>query len=273
MGKEKNVQRVIVNSMTYEDVSKFLIDDYLATEQRLHNKFHALLKQLIRKVKNVREYPYNTESFRSKSANGLEYIVMGVVSDDKIRKKGGFPYIVTKFSYKGMTHFALIVGTFPMEPVSDGPIHITVYHPHVIQRYFERVHDEYAEIDMENFMDFFMESGGLLQLMVTPSVNYDHHKKGETTHQYVRNGMLIGNDYPIGNTWVNVFLTFVSEDMLKDNQAVAHQKLNEICDGRLRFLTDYGRNKIDDFDVAEFIDVSESNNSYEKICGKTGRPV
>lgn len=232
MKKDKN-KKIIVSSMSYEDVAKFLIDDFYETYDRILNKRDYNFNQSVRKAKASfsGSYPYHYKMFDMNSANGLPYMVMGMVVSEKAKKNGGGPFVITKFSYKGISHYAIISYNFYPDFLDKKSVwSVDIFHPHVLHRYYERIHDEYAESDMENFLTFFEETGGLTKLMTTPTAKYDHPQHGETMYKVVGNGILLGNHLMYDKTNVYIYKTFLSEDILKDSQSDLHEVMNLISD-------------------------------------------
>lgn len=230
--------------MSYQDIVKFLTDDVAETYTRLINKFTHNRNQCARKCRSIINpaYPFDYHMFDIKSANNLIYAVMGNVTHEKNKKVGGAPYIITKFSYRGISHYAIILFNF-VEDDNKPVWSIDIFHPHVMQRYFERVHNEYAEMNNENFLDFLSGIGGIKRLLTVPAAKYDHPKHGETLYKVVNDGIMVGNSINTGQICAYVYKTFLSEDLFKDSQAELHEALT--------FLSDLTAEVLDNRPVAE----------------------
>lgn len=204
---------MVVDTMTWKDIADELVADML--ESNVIGRSTLLIREKQNKYIKAygdRKVRCRFKEFTIKSdRNNIFYIVPIGMNKTSLKRNGAYKIYVVFFPYrKGMCVCTL--GTNGVDKITPD-----FYLPHFFDRYRERYSgNENSEEFRKTVFDFFLYNGETVTEKVPDS------KYGEDAiFTRCPDGIMLGHEY--GN--IHLYKTFVSDDMLYDEQIAKSYKL------------------------------------------------
>lgn len=205
---------MVVDSMSWKDIADELFADMIETNVIGKSTLYVREKQ----NKYIRAYGDRKERCRFKeytiksARNNRFYVVPIAMNKTSLKKNGAYKIYIVFFPYRG----GMCVCTLGVD-AANRRMTPDFYLPHFFDRYRERFNgDENSEEFRNTVFDFLLYNGETVTEKVPDS------KYGEDAI-FTRgaDGIMLGHEY--GN--IHLYKTFVSDDMLFDEQIAKSYKL------------------------------------------------
>lgn len=200
---------MIVSTMTFPEISHEILTDYAGVLPRVAKSLQGRM-HLYRKNAMMTDKPITFRPIEFTSARNNKFIIVPKSNGKSdFRKKGLIFICLVSFRVNNYPYYAMVS--------LDGK-NLGFYTLHLIQRYYERRFGDTEDITLDKVCKFFSENS------ITPIDDQDVPKYENSIFAKTENGILFGEKI---DDHLNLFKTFITDDMAKGNQVKVSDGLRE----------------------------------------------